>query len=179
MHLSSKDYVLHFLKFLPWDSCFASAEYGGLDLMDILKPMIKCCRWCCRTNIIVLIWVSVVLLFHKCSCLLHLRLYTVSTPHVNNDAVIVPHICYISLLRCNYYHEYLACEEEGFSERYVLAEEVWELLSAERLVILLKIAHLQLNALERQSQFRSISHLASENKSINRKDKYLHKFQTH
>ena len=142
MYLSSNDYALHFLKFLPWGSCFASVEYGGLDLMDILKPMIKYCRWCCRTNIIVLIWVSVVLLFHKCLCLLYLGLYTVSTPHVNNDAVIVAHICYISLLRRNYYHKYLACEEEGFCERYVLAEEVWELLSAERLVILLKIAHL-------------------------------------
>ena len=27
-----------------------------------------------------------------------------------------------SLLRCNYYHEYLACEEEDFCERYILLE---------------------------------------------------------
>ena len=44
-----------------------------------------------------------------------------------------------SLLRCNYYLEYLACEEEDFSERYILVEEDWELLSGERLVILLKL----------------------------------------
>ena len=50
-----------------------------------------------------------------------------------------------SLLRCNYYHEYLACEEEDFCERYILVEGDWELLSGERLVILLKIAQLQLN----------------------------------
>ena len=80
--------------------------------MDIPKPMIKCCKWCCRTSIIVLIRVSVVLPFHKCLRLLRLGLYTVSTRHVDNDAAIVAHICYISLLRCNYYHEYLACDEE-------------------------------------------------------------------
>ena len=50
-----------------------------------------------------------------------------------------------SLLRYNYYHEYLACEEEDFCERYILHEEDWELLSGERLVILLKIAQSQLN----------------------------------
>ena len=80
--------------------------------MDIPKLMIKCWRWCCRTNIIVLIWVSVVLPFHKCLRLLRLGLYTVSTSRVNNDAAIVAHICYISLLRCNYHYEYLTCEEE-------------------------------------------------------------------
>ena len=50
-----------------------------------------------------------------------------------------------SLLKYNYYYEYLACEEEDFCERYILAEGDWELLSGERLVILLKIAQLQLN----------------------------------
>ena len=75
--------------------------------MDIPKLM----RYC-RTNIVVLMWVSVVSLFHKCLCLLCLGLYTVSTLCVHNDAAIVAHICYISLLRCSYYHEYLACEEE-------------------------------------------------------------------
>ena len=50
-----------------------------------------------------------------------------------------------SLLRCNYYHESLACEEEDFCERYILGEGDWELLSGKRLVILLKIAQLQLN----------------------------------
>ena len=36
-------------------------------------------------------------------------------------------------------------EEEDFCERYILVEGDWELLSGERLVILLKIAQLQLN----------------------------------
>ena len=53
-------------------------------------------------------------LFHKCLRLLLLGLYTVSTPRVENDALIVAHICYISFLRCNYYDEYLACEQEDF-----------------------------------------------------------------
>ena len=43
------------------------------------------------------------------------------------------------LLRCNYYHEYLACEQAECCERYILVERNWELLSRERLVILLKI----------------------------------------
>ena len=77
--------------------------------MDILKPMIKCCR------LIVLICVSIVLPFHKCLRLLRLGLYTVSTHRVDNDAPI----CYISFLRCNYYNEYLACEQEDFCERYI------------------------------------------------------------
>ena len=111
--------------------------------MDIPKPMIKCCKWCCRTSIIVLIRVSVVLPFHKCLRLLRLGLYTVSTRHVDNDAAIVAHICYISLLRCNYYHEYLACDEEDLWTIHITWD--WELLSGERLVILLKIAQLQLN----------------------------------
>ena len=42
------------------------------------------------------------------------------------------------------YHEYLACEEEDFCERYISAEGDRELLSGECLVILLKIAQLQL-----------------------------------
>ena len=110
---------------------------GDWILMDIPKPMIKCCR------LIVLICVSVVLPFHKCLRLLRLGLYTVSTPRVNNDAAIVAHICYISLLRCNYYHEYLACDEEDLWTIHITWD--WELLSGERLVILLKIAQLQLN----------------------------------
>ena len=72
--------------------------------MNIPKP-INC-------RLIVLIWVSVVLPFHKCLRLLRLGLYIVSAPRVNNDAAIVAHISYIFLLRCNCYHEYLACEEE-------------------------------------------------------------------
>ena len=75
--------------------------------MNIPKP-INC-------RLIVLIRVSVVLPFHKC-LLLHLGLYNLSTPRVDIDA---PHICYISLLRCNYYDEYLACEQEDFCERYI------------------------------------------------------------
>ena len=110
---------------------------GDWILMDIPKPMIKCCR------LIVLICVSVVLPFHKCLRLLRLGLYTVSTRHVDNDAAIVAHICYISLLRCNYYHEYLACDEEDLWTIHITWD--WELLSGERLVILLKIAQLQLN----------------------------------
>ena len=75
-----------------------------------------------------------------CLRLLRLRLYTVSTPCVDNDAPIVPHICYISLLRCNYYDEYLACEQEEFCERYIKFKGNWELLSRDLLLILLKIA---------------------------------------
>ena len=90
----------------------------------------------CRTNVIVLIWVSVVLPFHKCLRLLRLGLYTVSTPRVDNDAPIVAHICYISLLRCNYYDKYLTCEQEDFCERYIKFKGNWELLSGERLSIL-------------------------------------------
>ena len=55
-------------------------------------------------------------------------------------------LCYISLLRCNYYEEYLACEQEDFCERYIKFKGSWELLSGERLVILLKITQLQLNS---------------------------------
>ena len=113
--------------------------------MDIPKPIIKCCRCFSRTNVIVLIWVSVVLLFHRCLRLLCLGLQTVSTPCVNNDAAIVAHICYISPLWCSYYHKYLACEEEDFFKRYILLRGNWELLSWERLAISLKIAQSQLN----------------------------------
>ena len=145
MHLSSKDYA-SFSEISFIEQLLPSVQCGRLDLIDIPKPMIKCCRWCFRTNIIVLIWVSVVFSFDKRLRLLRLGLYTVSTLRVKNDAAIVAHICYISLLRCNYYHEYLACEEEVFCERYILLEEDWELLPGERLVVLLKIAHLQINS---------------------------------
>ena len=56
---------------------------------------------------------------HKCLRLLRLDLYTVSTPRVDNDAPIVAQIYYISLLRCNYYDQYLACEQEDFCEPYI------------------------------------------------------------
>ena len=133
---------------------------GDWILMDIPKPMIKCCR------LIVLICVSVVLPFHKCLRLLRLGLYTVSTPRVDNDPPIVAHICYISLLRYNYYGEYLACEQEGFCERYIKFKGNWELLSGELLVFCWKLVSYSLTALERRSQFWSISHLVSENESI-------------
>ena len=93
---------LHFLKFLPYGSCFSIVQCGRL--MEIQKLMIKCCRWCGRTKIIVLVRVSIILLFHKCLQLLRLGLYTISTLRVDNDSAIVAHICYISLLRCNYYY---------------------------------------------------------------------------
>ena len=80
--------------------------------MDIPKLMIKCCR------LIVLICVSEVLPFHKCLRLLRLGLYTISTPRIDNDAPIVAHLCYISLLRSNYYDEHWACEQADFCERY-------------------------------------------------------------
>ena len=41
-----------------------------------------------------------------------------------------------SLLRCNYYKEYLAYEQEDFCEQYIKFKGNWELLSAERLAIL-------------------------------------------
>ena len=50
-----------------------------------------------------------------------------------------------SLFRCNYYDEYLACEQEDVCERYIKFKGNWGLLSGERLVVLLKIAQLQLN----------------------------------
>ena len=45
-----------------------------------------------------------------------------------------------SLLRSIYYDEYLACEQEEFSERYIKFKRNWVLLSGERLAILCKTA---------------------------------------
>ena len=117
------------LCFIFWNffhKAVASVQCGVL--MDIPKPMIKSCR------LIVLICVSVVLPFHNCLRLLRLGLYTVFTPRVDNDAPIVANICYISFLRCNYYDEYLACEQEDFCERYIkfkgeLRTTIWRTLS--------------------------------------------------
>ena len=140
VHSYLRKVMIIFLKIFSWGSCFASVQLGKFDLMDIPKPVIKCCRWYCKINIIVLIWVFLVFLFHKCLRLLCLGLYTILTLCVNNDAAIVAHICYISLLRCNYYHEYLACVEEDICERYILLEGDGELLPGERSVIFWKIA---------------------------------------
>ena len=41
-----------------------------------------------------------------------------------------------SLLRSNYYDEYLACEQEDFCGRYIKFKGNWELLSPERSAIL-------------------------------------------
>ena len=71
-----------------------------------------------------------------------------------------------SLLRCNYYNEYLACEQEDFCERYINFKGNWKLLSGERLAICRKLLSCSLMALERQSRFWSMSHLVYENKSI-------------
>ena len=38
---------------------------------------------------------------------------------VDDDTATVAHICSISLLRCNYYDGYLACEQEDFCDRYI------------------------------------------------------------
>ena len=50
-----------------------------------------------------------------------------------------------SLLKFNYCDEYLACKQEVFCERYIRFKGNWELLSVERLGVLLKSAQLQLN----------------------------------
>ena len=61
-----------------------------------------------------------------------------------------------SLLRCNYYDEYLACEQEDFCERYIKFKGDWELLSGERSKLFCwKLLSYSLTALERRSQFWS------------------------
>ena len=45
-----------------------------------------------------------------------------------------------SLKRCNYYDEFLVCEQEDFSKRYIKFKWNWKLLSGERLALLYKIA---------------------------------------
>ena len=67
-------------------------------------------------------------------------------------------------VKINYYHQYWACEEEDFCKRYILLERNWELLSGE--LFCWKLLSYRLTALERRNQFRSMSHLVSENKSI-------------
>ena len=42
----------------------------------------------------------------------------------------------LRLLRCNYYDEYLACEQEDIYERYIKFKGNWELLSGEHLAVL-------------------------------------------
>ena len=41
-----------------------------------------------------------------------------------------------SLLRGNYYDEYLACEQDDFCEQYIKFKWNWKLISGERLAIL-------------------------------------------
>ena len=125
-----------FWNFFDWAVASPVSNVGDWIWWTFQNQWVNVAYGVCRTNVIVLIWVSVVLPFHKCLRLLRLGLYTVSTPRVDNDAPIVAHICYISLLRCNYYDEYLACEQEDFCERYIKFKGNWELLSGERLAIL-------------------------------------------
>ena len=73
-----------------------------------------------------------------------------------------------SLLRCSCYDEYLASEQEDFCEWYIKFKGNWELLPVELLVILLKIAQLQLNGnWEVKPVLKYKCHFVSENKSIN------------
>ena len=98
--------------------------------MDIPKLMLKFYR------LIVLICVSVVLPFHKCLRLLRLGLYTVSTPRVDNDAPIVAHTCYVSLLRGNYYASIWLVNRKTFVNDTLNSRGAEKLLSEERLTIL-------------------------------------------
>ena len=125
-----------FWNFFQWAVASPVSNVGDWIWWTFQNRWVNVAYGVCRTNVIVLIWVSVVLPFHKCLRLLRLGLYTVSTPRVDNDALIVAHICYISFLRCSYYDEYLACEQEDFYERYIKFKGNWELLSGERLAIL-------------------------------------------
>ena len=69
-----------------------------------------------------------------------------------------------SLLKCSYYDEYLACEQEDFRERYIKFKGNWDLLSGERFCR--KLLSCSLTTLKNRSRFWSMSHLVSENKSI-------------
>ena len=91
-----------FWNFFHWTVASPVSNVGDWIWWIFQNQWVNVAYGVCRTNVIVLIWVSVVLPFHECLHLLRLDLYTVSTPRVNNDAAIVAHICYISLLRCNY-----------------------------------------------------------------------------
>ena len=65
---------------------------GDWILMDIPKPMLKCCR------LIVLICVSVALPFRKCLRLLRLGLYTVSAPPFVNTMTLLSSFIFVILI---------------------------------------------------------------------------------
>ena len=67
------------------------------------------------------------------------------------------------LLRCNYHHEYLICEQEDFLRTIHLVQGGWELFSGEHLVILLKIAYLQLSGTWEAKPIPKYESLVSEN----------------